>query len=584
MTHIAKPANTSSPLNLVKEGTIKEVKPTKWSNVEDIFNNLLVMLRLKPEEVVKRKVTYISRTAVNNALYGQKDLNNPTSAEKAVNSVRAVLNELHKFSGKEKPLGFKEAKEACVKRLTELEGPLQSNPHLLNRIGGLLERIKSQKAQSSTLAKTPEGGSRTITAEPAKKDLAPTPPPAAPLEQAPASPKPLTPKPQQPQSTKRRTAAAAKKAITRPQESPTKTTLTGERKPAPPKPAQTAPEAAKTAPSTPSLPGQVAFRGLSNLGNTCYFNATIQALFGIDVFKDAIREYRGGDKDIIALKTLLKCYEDSSEGEGPIDKNEMRAAFNGVYPRRNGLTQEDAQESLVHIAEKLKTIVYSRERKFMAVQDNTGLPYTTQTQEWSSVYPIPVVRTAENILAAVFGIQRENRNWRDEQFWNNKGVRGNFSSETIRQACNGVTGIIEERDCFDSPPDYLPISLNRYVQTQQVFSNQRSQGSVAIKNSDSIEGLFDDRGRPAVIPVGVAKTDGTVEIAHYQLDTVIYHSGDTVISGHYYTYKIQENGEIWELNDRFAGKVELNQKVVDEISRGYMFFFRRVDAPQGEGA
>lgn len=88
-------------------------------------------------------------------------------------------------------------------------------------------------------------------------------------------------------------------------------------------------------------------RGLVNLGNTCYMNASLQSLYSIESFRNLVTRNGGYDKLLTSeLADLFKCLKSSQE---PISPANFKRTFSKYQSKFSGLGQQDAQEFLRYL-------------------------------------------------------------------------------------------------------------------------------------------------------------------------------------------------------------------------------------------
>lgn len=97
-------------------------------------------------------------------------------------------------------------------------------------------------------------------------------------------------------------------------------------------------------------------KGLTNLGNTCYFNATLQCLLQIPALSNhmILNEYFGDCEFTKIYRKLTREFWMKSNKNQIIDTNEIMKIFRKKYKNFDNSDEHDAQECLLAILEILE--------------------------------------------------------------------------------------------------------------------------------------------------------------------------------------------------------------------------------------
>ncbi len=323
------------------------------------------------------------------------------------------------------------------------------------------------------------------------------------------------------------------------------------------------------------------WRGLRNLGNTCYINASLQMLYSIPAFVDALEPFR---RDHRLVSTFCQIYQSllSSTQEGAATARALKSAVDAMTDKFRGFQQRDAHEFLgelidkvheeivdsskceekkddphsskpemvptdeffrlnVEVCLKCKSCGYSRYEFFNHIDSSRQLhasnihsDYRTKEEmyrylsldidtgddEIASTQEIIVApkTTVEQCLKKFF--QPEDRELKCE-----KCRDGNVATQTMR---------------ILSRPNALLIHLKRFKLVERPISLE----SIAKENenrSPGIEISFQKNRAPVELTNSLLLSDFTISkqqplsamSSRYTLKSIVHHIGNTADSGHY---------------------------------------------------
>jgi ubiquitin carboxyl-terminal hydrolase 36/42 len=291
--------------------------------------------------------------------------------------------------------------------------------------------------------------------------------------------------------------------------------------------------------------------GLSNLGNTCFFNSVLQLLYQCTIFNKLILSNNFEGKLLTHYIDFLKSYSGSGSGSGYFSPNSIVNNVSKTLGRR-GYQQEDAEQYLNYIVDclidELKEDIKTKSIGNLLISNKT----ISLDNLVSNLFTIKIKKnikctkcsytseSSDDVNKFYLSINNANLNTND--------LLSNYLFETLDESsgykCEKCKTIVEANICREiiKSPKYLIITLKRY-------NNSNSKLNTEVNMNDII-GLNN-------------KT--------YYLRGIISHSGSTV-GGHYVYYGKKNDNKWYYYNDSSVSQV--NTSILNDIKKnGYIYLY-----------
>lgn len=344
--------------------------------------------------------------------------------------------------------------------------------------------------------------------------------------------------------------------------------------------------------------------GLTNLGNTCYMNATVQCLKSVPEFKEALKSYRpvgaGGlgvgdaaTQLTVSMRDLYKAMERGQNFPPLVLLQVLHNAFPRFAERgeQGGYQQQDANECWVELMGMIKQKLMSKPNEAEAaksvVDQYFGLEFATETK-CAETEDEPVIKSTEKFLQYSCYIDKE-----------------------VKYLASGLKNRLQESITKKSPsldrdaeyvkslkvsrlPGYLTVQMMRFqykqkdavnakilkdikfpliLDTFDLCTEELQQKLIPLRNKfkdhedrvvESAGKLKGGMGKEAALkkdreaaeaspdslePYSFEDDVGSNNSGYYELQAVLTHKGRSSNSGHYVAW-VRYRGDSWtECND-----------------------------------
>merc|ERR550539_648076 len=344
--------------------------------------------------------------------------------------------------------------------------------------------------------------------------------------------------------------------------------------------------------------------GLTNLGNTCYMNATVQCLKSVPEFKEALKSYLPvgagglgvGDAATQITEAMRDLYKAMERGQN-FPPLVLLQVLHNAFPRfaergeQGGYQQQDANECWVELLGMIKQKLMSKTTEgnpaTSVVDQYFGLDFATETKCIESEDE-PVIKSTEKFLQYSCYIDKEVK-------YLSTGLQNRLQESLTKKS------VVLDRDAeyvktlkVSRLPGYLTVQMMRFQYKQKDAVNAKILKDIKFPlildvfdlcTADLQQKLipmrtkFKDHEDRVVLQAGKLKSKGGKEEAfkkdrelaescpdllesssfeddvgsnnsgYYELQAVLTHKGRSSNSGHYVAW-VRYKGESWiECND-----------------------------------
>lgn len=291
--------------------------------------------------------------------------------------------------------------------------------------------------------------------------------------------------------------------------------------------------------------------GLTNNGNDCFMNASLQLAKGIGFLsseKDDVpmlKQFFNNNPSLDCLKLRQELARKVMIGHQEFDRDANDSVSN-IFQSGSSLVQKDAAAFLdlllnnrkmdqIHFSEKLIHPQTGEERMVAGGLKPLILPLT-----------LPTIQEGEASLTLQEILDRSLTSTAVDYCWVDKDLSSRVDVLKKAQLCN-------------SAPSCIVVSLGRF----------KFEGDVASKREDMIQGLFDQ----------VAITHESAGNIFYQVNAIICHIGPRVNEGHYICYR--KEGEKWFcFDDNKVSEVVMKGEIYQQICKNsYLLLLKKISLP-----
>jgi ubiquitin C-terminal hydrolase len=328
-------------------------------------------------------------------------------------------------------------------------------------------------------------------------------------------------------------------------------------------------------------------KGLANLGNTCYINSTIQALYMTTDFRTKILDLKiknnmATAQNLRRSKSLLAKDPTQTE-DSPLheelynlfllllstqDKFVEPKAFREVLPEefRSSYMQQDASEFVKFFFDALEKSLTMTPEKNLINECFAG-EIVNRIECMTCQKP---VETKDKFLDLSLNFSESGSKEPEDLL---KMIKQSFQEEQFSDqnryfcdVCKKKTDLTVKRSRLQYLPEYLIITLNRFAYNQHTQSRNKISTYVNIYEYFDFKNIFE-----------YPFNSGTA----YKMYAVVIHSGMSADAGHYYTFaRDLSNEKIWFLfNDKCVlalGDIKLSDYLTEhDTETPYMIFYKR---------
>lgn len=300
--------------------------------------------------------------------------------------------------------------------------------------------------------------------------------------------------------------------------------------------------------------------GLTNLGNTCYMSAVLQALYATE----ALRDYVMSNQRSCLMSALGRLFEDMRSAESTVaSPSFFRTQFIKLQNKFRGYDQQDAQEFLRYVINGL----HDEQNRGNITGRKPFSPPTSASEAWSQYKTIddsPLIDILGGQLSSVISC-------------NTCGHRS-VTWDPFLDLSLSLPSNCREADvdkCLQDFMDVEQLDISEKYVCEKCKVMVRATKRLAIERAPQVLILhlkrFSNDGYKLSRPVMKASPRISVNGKTYALYACVSHHGGSARSGHY-TASCKVDGRWWNFNDeRVCEKKDFEPS--SDLEDAYILFY-----------
>ncbi|GET01345.1 ubiquitin carboxyl-terminal hydrolase 38 [Rhizophagus clarus] len=331
-------------------------------------------------------------------------------------------------------------------------------------------------------------------------------------------------------------------------------------------------------------------KGLQNLGNTCFLNSVLQALFNSMEFRNRTLQAEISETKTPTIYQLQICFARMMLSSKPYLS--PSALLKTLPEWLNDGRQQDCHEFLKilfsRIEEESENFKKSKSEEISTTcGDTTDIPICPFGGKLENTIKCLTCgnksKTEEEFhdLSLSLKVDSYNLSFSDllSEFLSDENLKGD--NQYYCDECEGLRDALKLTRII-IPPRYLILSLNRFEYNVEYGRRIKIMTHVPIQDSLSVIQVYDNdesiNGQVNSKVNGII--NGNVNEVQYDLSAIVIHSGSSAEYGHYYTYaKDEEDGKWYNYNDSYVNTSSLSRIISEgkdfKSDTPYLLFFQQ---------